>query len=133
MSKRGVVSYLVVPPISACSNLLTTLQPVGPAKEVAAQIREVLRSSIVQANNEQSLVHDIEARLVVLVPHENLPEVPPVLALLCRQNADRVTCDLGDVECVGIRDDSSEVALDLAFSKQRSILVVENVEPISKI
>jgi hypothetical protein len=50
--QHNEIADLVIPPVRACPNLNTSLQVVRSAQEIAAQICQITRGCVVQANNE---------------------------------------------------------------------------------
>ena len=87
-------TYLVIPPVRAGAHLLTALEAISPAQEVAAQIGEVLWSGVVEADNEECVVDDIETRLVVPVFRQHQAKPRPDFSVLGREHANSTACDL---------------------------------------
>ena len=147
--------HLVIPPIGAGSDLNTTFQIVRSTQEVVAKIREVIGSRIVETDHEESVVDDVQARFIVLVAGESLPETRPDLAIFRGQHANRVarylesmeercceseplhsewglsaTAHLMNRHLVCIRDDRLQIPENLSFRKHGPVLSVKDVEPV---
>lgn len=80
-------AHLVVPPVGTCPNLLAILELVCAAQEVAAQIGEVVRRGVVQANDEECVVNDFQACRIQPVFGERRAETRPDLAVLGGEHA----------------------------------------------
>lgn len=57
--------YLIIPAVGASSDLNSIGQAVGTAQEVGTELRNIVRSSVIQADDEQSVVDDLQTRTVV--------------------------------------------------------------------
>lgn len=73
---------LVIPSVSTRPHLFSFLQTISPTQKVAAQVGQVLRSSVVQAHDKQRVVHNIKACFVVSVLAQHDAETRPNLAIL---------------------------------------------------
>lgn len=87
-------AYLVVPPIRTGAHLLTALKAISSAQEVAAEIGKVLRSGVVETDNEESIVDDIKARFIVPVFGQHQTKSRPDFTVLGREHANSTACDL---------------------------------------
>ena len=110
----------------------TVLEVVGPAQEVVAQFGEVLRRHVIETDHKQRIVDDLQARLVVVVIGERAPQARPDLAVLCRENANRVAGHFVQRQLLGIVYDGLKVSKDFLFGQDRPVLSIEDVEPVCK-
>ena len=73
-------------------------------QEVVAQLRQILRCCVVQADREACMVSGIQTLLVVLVANQRLPESRPHLSVLGGEHADRVPRHLSqNINCRNTR------------------------------
>ena len=75
---------LVIPAVHARPDLDAALEVIRAAQEVVAQLGQILRGRVVQAHDEERVVNNLEARLVVLVRNERSPEARPDPAVFRR-------------------------------------------------
>ena len=85
---------LIIPSVRASSNLDASPKVVSTTEEIVAQLREVVRGSIVKTNNEKGIVYDLEACFIIAVASEGLTKGRPDFAILSRKDSDRVTSNL---------------------------------------
>jgi hypothetical protein len=123
-----VTPDLVVPPIRASADLDAVAELVGPAEIIRAQLGLVLGGKVVEAHDEEGIVHGLKALAVARMGGEHFAKAAPDFTVLGREHANRRASDVVLLDLVSVGTDRLEVEEDLALGQHRPVLRVEHIK-----
>ena len=73
-SRQTTKTYLIIPPVGACPNLLASFQAISSTQKVIAQVSEAIWCGVIQAYDEKRIVDKLQTGFVMLVFRKHDPE-----------------------------------------------------------